>query len=116
MALEAMAQRIGEVTSRRRVLARFGAAGLASAAYIGGVDPPSAQALCRRHGCDFCNCPGCSGYTCAWCWWGRCHRHSNGVRYQHRCCEGYGPVAPQYCNGQCHGGQVCSFYNGRRRC
>jgi len=63
MSLETMTLRVGEFTNRTRFVAKLGAAGLASAAYLG-VAAPSAHALCHRHGCSLCQCPGCPrGYS-----------------------------------------------------
>lgn len=116
MSLEAVASRMGEATNRRGMLKRLGAAGLVSAAYFGGVATPAAQAVCTRSGCDFCRCPSSCSRTCQWCWWGRCHTHSDGTRHKHLCCEGYGPVSSAYCNGQCSVGLNCSFFGGTRGC
>lgn len=114
MTLERLADQMGGVSNRRGFLRRLGAAGLASAAYLGAT-APRAEALCTTHGCDLCRCPGSCSYTCSWCWWGRCHNH-NGNRRQHRCCEGYGPVSPANCSGQCSFGLNCSFLGNSRNC
>jgi len=120
MSLETLTHKVGSFTDRRAFLAKLGAAGLASAAYLGGVATPSAEALCSRHGCDFCVCPNSSfcggGNWCVWCWWGGCGRH-NGAHAnprQHQCCEGY--ILGGNCNGGCGSGWNCSFYGDSRGC
>lgn len=116
MSLETMASRMGDTTNRRGVLARLGAAGLASAAWFAGVKTQEAHAICTTHGCDFCECPSSCSRTCQWCWWGRCHTHNDGSRRRHLCCEGYGPVSSSNCSGQCAIGLICSFYGSSQAC
>lgn len=117
MSTETIVRSIGDFASRRRFLSRLGAAGVASALYVGGVRAQEAQAACFEHGCNLCNpCTnGCGGYTCSWCWWGSCHKNPSGGGY-HRtlCCEGFGPVSS--CGPRCNNGWVCSFYGGSTGC
>lgn len=116
MTLESMADRVGGLSNRRKFLGRLAGAGLASLGYLG-LTARDAQALCNTHGCQYCQCPTSCSYTCAWCWWGSCHTHSGGGRYQHKCCEGFGPVSPSYCSpSNCSVGFICSFQGGTRAC
>ena len=115
MTLEDVAKHVGGATDRRSFLTKLGAAGLGAVGLLG-LGAPRAEALCTTHGCDFCRCPTSCSYTCSWCWWGRCHTHSDGRRRRHRCCEGYGPVSSSYCSGQCSFGLNCSFYGASQSC
>lgn len=123
MNLESMATSLGRETDRRSMLKKLAGGGMGLAGALG-LGAASAEAYhtgggghFTSHGCNLCYPKSTCSYTCAWCWWGGCHRHNNGVRYQHKCCEGYGPVSPSYCDGNCRWGLLkCSFNGGRRRC
>lgn len=117
MSLETLTERVGEFTDRRRFITKLGAAGLASAAYIGGVKTPMAQALWVNHGCALCQTPSaCGPHYCAWCWMGSCGTHGGAhpTPKQHQCCEGY--RAGSNCGGDCTAYNICSWLGNTNNC
>lgn len=118
MSLETLTEKVGEFTDRRHFMVKLGTAGLASAAYIGGVSAPRAEAQgCNMHGCGLCQCPGpCGPHYCAWCWRGGCglHQGAHASPKEHQCCEGY--RAGSNCGGSCTAYQICSFLGNTYDC
>jgi hypothetical protein len=117
MSAQQLAEKLGDVTGRRRALTKIAATGIGSALYLIGIRSVTAEATCFQHGCalcDSCTQPCPPTYLlegCAWCWLGNCHRNPGGSSW-HRtwCCEGH--KAPSHCDGVCDSSWVCSFFDG----
>jgi hypothetical protein len=122
MSTERIAELVGELTDRKTLLARAGAAGLGSMLFVFGARPKAAEAACFEHGCflcDDCTAPCPPQYLldgCAWCWLGNCHTNPGGSS-NHRtwCCEGYNAQAHS-CVGDCGTGWLCSFFGDNVPC
>src|SRR5687768_5052658 len=112
MSAETLVSALGQVSDRKTLLRKVGAAGFGSLLFVMGMETEQADAQCFQHGCNLCNpcTPPCPALTCSWCWWGSCHRNPDGSnRHQTLCCEGF--VAGQRCAGDtCN--VACSYFGG----
>jgi len=107
MSVERLAETVGEVVERKRVLSR---AGVASLGLLGlsGLFPATAKAhYYHTHGCHLCTAPSACGprLICAWCWQSECY---SGQWYY--CCEGRQEGGGDCGSSACP--SYCSYYTG----
>ncbi len=103
MSTEQLAETVGEVVERQRLLRRAGIAALGALGFAGLVPATARAGYGGAEGCNLCNPPsqGCGpNLYCSWCWLGSC---VNGKVYN--CCEGrqqggdcHSPSCPSYCS------------------
>jgi hypothetical protein len=127
MSAERVATMLGELTDRKGLLKKAGAAGLGSALFMLGSRAPAAEAqVCFQHGCHLCdscrnpcNPPDWLLTGCSWCWTGACHMNPGGSSWHVTwCCEGYNSTVT-VCDGNCRThdqGWVCSFLGESMPC
>jgi hypothetical protein len=100
MAVEELAERVGERVSRRRLLGSVGAAFLGATYTILGL-PQKAYALVCYRCCCLCHSPSsnCCGLQVPFCIWSWTCCHANGYKY--RCSEYYCGTGD--CDADCSG-------------
>lgn len=100
MAVEELVRRVGEGVSRRRFLARVGAASVATTGTILGLPRPAYALVCVRC-CCLCRSPtsSCCGSQPPFCVWSWTCCASNGSKY--RCSEFY--CGSGDCDSDCSG-------------
>lgn len=108
MSVEEIAETVGEIADRRRILRRVTGAALGLTG-LAGLFPSGAMA--SNQGCNLCNSPGgCNtDLACAWCWQGNCYGSPGQWHY---CCEGY--LQTTRCDGSCP--SYCSYFSGTYSC
>lgn len=116
MSTEKLAETVGRLADRRRLLKRAGTVGLGALGFFGLQTAFAESAYAwTGHGCHLCNTPTSScgpALECAWCWMGDCRYDSGVGNVRHNCCEGY--RAGSSCSGGCPA--YCSWYTGNYSC
>lgn len=111
MSVEELAEKVGEMADRRKLLKRASGATLGLLG-LAGFLPGRAMAYGEAHGCSLCNPPAtdCGGpwVECGWCWQGSCHGSPS---HWHYCCECYRSPS---CDGSCPA--TCSALVGTHAC